>query len=140
LRGTGTPRSRSHANLRAGRADAGVIDALELIRVQPWAVETTVFGTNLHVMVAAENEGAPLIRRTLKDAGIEVVSIERIMPSLEDVFLYVLEHGDPCHRGFPGAEAAVRFWKSLRPIVLRSSVRSGATPRRSGCSWCSPRR
>ena len=86
---------------RAGRADGGVVDALELIRVQPWAVETTVFGTNLHVMVAAENEGAPLIRRTLKDAGIEVVSIERIMPSLEDVFLYVLEHGDPATAGSP---------------------------------------
>jgi len=84
---------------RAGRADGGVVDALELIRVQPWAVETTVFGTNLHVMVAAENEGAPLIRRTLEDAGIEVVSIERIVPSLEDVFLFVLEHGDRATAG-----------------------------------------
>jgi ABC-2 type transport system ATP-binding protein len=75
--------------------DSSVIDALEIIRAQPWAVETSVFGTKLHVMVAAENEGAPLIRRTMRDAGVEVAGIERIMPSLEDVFLYVLEHEQP---------------------------------------------
>jgi ABC-type multidrug transport system ATPase subunit len=76
----------------ASGEDAGVIDALELIRIQPWAVETSVFGTKLHVMVAAEQEGASLIRRTLSDANVEVGRIEKIMPSLEDVFLYVLEH------------------------------------------------
>jgi ABC-2 type transport system ATP-binding protein len=78
-----------------GRAsETGVIDALEVIRAQSWAVETTVFGTKLHVMVAAGAEGPALLRSTLGSAGIDLARAEQIKPSLEDVFLYLLEHGD----------------------------------------------
>jgi ABC-2 type transport system ATP-binding protein len=68
-----------------------VVDALELIRVQPWAIETSVFGTSLHVMTASEEEGRARIRRLLEQKGIHLDHIERIVPSLEDVFLYLLE-------------------------------------------------
>jgi hypothetical protein len=68
-----------------------VVDALELIRVQPWAIETSVFGTVLHVMTASEEEGKARIRMVLESRGIRVGNIERIVPSLEDVFLYLLE-------------------------------------------------
>jgi ABC-2 type transport system ATP-binding protein len=68
-----------------------VVEALELIRVQPWAVETSVFGTVLHVMTVSEEEGKVLIRQLLQQQGIRVDNIERIVPSLEDVFLYLLE-------------------------------------------------
>jgi ABC-2 type transport system ATP-binding protein len=73
--------------------DANVVDALELVRVQPWALETSVFGTRLHVMVAAEREGGGLLRRIMGEADIEVVRVAKITPSLEDVFLYLLERG-----------------------------------------------
>ena len=70
-----------------------VVAALEEIRVQPWAVETSVFGTALHVMVDDEARGTEAVRGVLGAAGIPLLGIERIVPSLEDVFLYLLEHG-----------------------------------------------
>ena len=72
-------------------ASEPVVDALEIIRVQPWALETSVFGTVLHVMTTSEEEGKVLIRKVLEGRGIRVDHIERIVPSLEDVFLYLLE-------------------------------------------------
>ena len=68
-----------------------VVEALELIRVQPWAAETSVFGTTLHVMTSSEEEGKKLIKQVLEGKGVRVDHIERIVPSLEDVFLYLLE-------------------------------------------------
>jgi len=69
-----------------------IVDALETVRTQPWAIETTVFGTRLHVMVEAEEDGRKQIRRLLESGGNRIGSIDRITPSLEDVFLYLLEH------------------------------------------------
>lgn len=71
--------------------ESGIVEALEKIRACPWALETSVFGTALHVMVGEEAEGKRLIMQTLTAAGVGVHRIERIVPSLEDVFLYLLD-------------------------------------------------
>ena len=71
---------------------SNVVESLETIRVQPWALETSVFGTRLHVMVNDEKEGKTMVEKTLSQKNIRVESIQRIVPSLEDVFLYLLEH------------------------------------------------
>ncbi len=73
-------------------ACGNVVEALETIRAQPWALETSVFGTSLHVMVADEEKGQSLIRAALRARDIPVAGVGRIVPSLEDVFLYLLEH------------------------------------------------
>lgn len=70
-----------------------VIDALEIVCRQPWALETSMFGTSLHVMVEDEQEGRSRIDRVLRSVGITAGSVQRIVPSLEDVFLYLLERG-----------------------------------------------
>jgi len=70
---------------------ADVVEALEAIRAEPWALETSVFGTSLHVMVLDEADGRGLITATLRDRSIALFAIERIVPSLEDVFLYLLD-------------------------------------------------
>jgi ABC-2 type transport system ATP-binding protein len=72
-------------------ASTNVVEALETIREKPWALETSVFGTTLHVMVQDEREGKRLITQTLRERDIPIRHIERIVPSLEDVFLYLLE-------------------------------------------------
>jgi hypothetical protein len=69
-----------------------VVEALETVRVQPWALETSVFGTKLHVMVAEEEAGVRAIQDVLAGKGMTVARVERIVPSLEDVFLYLLEN------------------------------------------------
>ncbi len=71
---------------------ADVVEGLEVIRGKPWALEASVFGASLHIMTIEESEGKRLIVETLAERGIEVGAVERIVPSLEDVFLYLLEH------------------------------------------------
>jgi ABC-2 type transport system ATP-binding protein len=78
--------------LEVSMDDGEIVDALETIRVEPWAIETSVFGTKLHVMVAEEERGKSDIIRVLGAQSMRVAGIERIVPSLEDVFLYLLDH------------------------------------------------
>ncbi|MEW5797989.1 MAG: ABC transporter ATP-binding protein [Bacteroidota bacterium] len=70
---------------------SNVIQAMEEISSQPWAVETSVFGTYLHVSVLNQEEAKVNIVSLLGTKGIDVHSMERITPSLEDVFIYLLE-------------------------------------------------
>ncbi len=70
---------------------SNVIHAMEMVESQPWAVETSVFGTYLHVSVPNEEEAKNTIRTLLNEKNIDVTNIERITPSLEDVFIYLLE-------------------------------------------------
>jgi ABC-2 type transport system ATP-binding protein len=67
------------------------VDALETLRKEPWVLETSIFGTSLHVSVADEEEGRRLIGERLAGAGIVPDRIDRIVPSLEDVFIHKIE-------------------------------------------------
>jgi ABC-2 type transport system ATP-binding protein len=80
--------------LEVSIAGGSIVDALEIVRAMPWALETTVFGTKLHVMVEDEQQGRIVIGETLGQRGIPVSQAVRIIPSLEDVFLYLLEKDD----------------------------------------------
>jgi ABC-2 type transport system ATP-binding protein len=68
-----------------------VVEAMTLLQEQPWVRETSVFGTLLHVGVPDAGEAPLRIRETLGRNGIEVRRIDRIVPSLEDVFLHLVE-------------------------------------------------
>jgi len=68
-----------------------VIDAMTVIEQAPWALETSVFGTFLHVTVTDEIAARSDIARLLGESGISLNRIERISPSLEDVFIYLLD-------------------------------------------------
>ena len=74
-----------------------IVEALEIVRQQPWAMETSIFGTQLHVMVDDEAHGRSLVTQTLNEKGIIVQRVERIVPSLEDVFLYLLDQASSAH-------------------------------------------
>ncbi len=68
-----------------------VVDALEILQKEPWVLETSIFGTSLHVSVADEEEGRRLIRDRLRREGITLLRADRITPSLEDVFISRIE-------------------------------------------------
>jgi ABC-2 type transport system ATP-binding protein len=74
-------------------AAENTVEALEAISGQAWAMETSIFGRNLHVMVEDEVKGKRMLRDFLAGRQITVDHIERITPSLEDVFLWLLEKG-----------------------------------------------
>ena len=68
-----------------------VIETMSLIEKEPWALETSVFGTFLHVSVPEEQSARKQIESLLRKNGISWDKIERITPSLEDVFIYLLD-------------------------------------------------
>ncbi len=70
-----------------------VVEAMELLQGKDWVIETSIFGAYLHVSVADEAEGRERIQAALASAGIEVRRMDRIMPSLEDVFISRIEGG-----------------------------------------------
>jgi len=55
------------------------------------SIESAIFGSVLHATVGSAREDIPRIKRLLADAGVTVHRIEKIVPSLEDVFVTLIE-------------------------------------------------
>jgi ABC-2 type transport system ATP-binding protein len=68
-----------------------VVDAMEMLQREEWVLETSIFGTYFHVSVGDEAEGKARIRLLLEANGIAVRRLDRIVPSLEDVFIQRIE-------------------------------------------------
>ena len=77
----------------------GLSEALELIGEQDWALETSVFGTRVHVVVLDADEGRRRIASLLERSDNPATSIERIVPSLEDVFIHHVEAEEARRQG-----------------------------------------
>ena len=90
------PVSIAQHELKAIYRDAAILEvsspriaeALELVSKAPWARETSVFGDRLHVVVSDEEAGVRATRQLLSEHGLTPIAIERVPPSLEDVFIY----------------------------------------------------
>ena len=67
------------------------LDAQLVLENAPGILEASVFGTRLHVVVNDEADGRARIAESLRLANHAVASIERIVPSLEDVFIHCIE-------------------------------------------------
>jgi ABC-2 type transport system ATP-binding protein len=75
-------------------ACARPLDAQAALENVPGILEASVFGTKLHVVVADEGQGKTLVESTLSAGNFAPISIERIVPSLEDVFIHCIEAED----------------------------------------------
>jgi ABC-2 type transport system ATP-binding protein len=65
--------------------------AMERLEGQDWVFEVSVFGTSLHLVVADVEEGKRRALAILGKEGLLPASFERIVPSLEDVFIHYIE-------------------------------------------------
>ncbi len=72
-----------------------VVSAMEILQQQDWVIETTIFGTYLHTSVTNEDEGRKKIQKVLAENNISIKRMDRIVPSLEDVFIYLIDQGSP---------------------------------------------
>lgn len=79
-------------------ACARPLDAQFLLEKEPGILEASVFGTRLHVVVPDETSGRHLIERALSQGEFAPISIERIVPSLEDVFIHCIEAEEEARR------------------------------------------
>jgi ABC-2 type transport system ATP-binding protein len=65
------------------------VEALEILLEN--GMESAIFSSTLHATVQDADASALRIRRVLESAGIAVERIDRVMPSLEDVFVTLIE-------------------------------------------------
>lgn len=72
-------------------ACARPLDAQLALEKEPGILEASVFGTRLHVVVMDEAAGRKATADALARGNFGNVSIERIVPSLEDVFIHCIE-------------------------------------------------
>ena len=68
-----------------------VLDSMKILERIPGVSDVAVFGGGLHVTVGGEANVIPLIRTALEQARITVSVLEPIAPSLEDVFVAMIE-------------------------------------------------
>ena len=66
-------------------------EALDALAAQPWVLETSVFGTHVHAVVADPEDGIRRTRELMEKTGNVPAAVERIPPSLEDVFIHHVE-------------------------------------------------
>lgn len=70
-------------------------DALSLVEALPEADEAALFGRGLHVVAKESAEALlPSLRNALREHQIPFARIEKITPSLEDVFVSLIEQKD----------------------------------------------
>ncbi|MCG2811288.1 MAG: ABC transporter ATP-binding protein [Candidatus Aminicenantes bacterium] len=69
-----------------------VIDSLEILEKEKWVGETSIFGNYIHVILNDSTINEKHIYELLRDKnGISVKRVERITPTLEDVFIHLIE-------------------------------------------------
>jgi ABC-2 type transport system ATP-binding protein len=67
------------------------LETMRALEGQAGVLDVAVFGSGLHVTVDAVEETTVAIRGALRANGIEVRRLERIEPSMEDVFVAMIE-------------------------------------------------
>ncbi len=72
------------------RADKPV-DAMRLLDAMPQVEKTSLFGTAVHAVLRDASTSPEEIAARLSAAGLVVESLDRVAPSLEDVFLDVID-------------------------------------------------
>jgi hypothetical protein len=60
----------------------------------PFVEKTSLFGTAVHAVLRREAVAPDQVRTSLADDGIDISSVDRVAPSLEDVFLDVVDRVD----------------------------------------------
>jgi ABC-2 type transport system ATP-binding protein len=76
--------------LRTSRA----ADAMRMLDTMPEVEKTSLFGTAVHVVLRTDRAQADALVARLRAQGIAVLSVEPVSPSLEDVFLDVVERAE----------------------------------------------
>jgi ABC-2 type transport system ATP-binding protein len=69
-------------------------EAMALIEAVEGVKEAALFGRGLHIIVDQAGQAGPNIRKALSDQHYEIFRMEKIIPSLEDVFVSLIEARD----------------------------------------------
>jgi len=64
--------------------------ARDLLRGSPVVQSATLFGETVHALLSAGSDD-DAVRRTLEEGGIPLLGVERVEPSLEDIFIHLVD-------------------------------------------------
>ena len=67
------------------------VEAMQALDAMPEVEKTSLFGTALHAVLRSDAVDPEAIAGRLRDRGLPVTAVERVVPSLEDVFLDVVD-------------------------------------------------
>jgi ABC-2 type transport system ATP-binding protein len=67
------------------------VDVMKALDQMEEVQKTTVFGTAVHAVLRPGHNDVPALEDRLKAQGLDIAAVDRVMPSLEDVFLDVVE-------------------------------------------------
>jgi ABC-2 type transport system ATP-binding protein len=67
---------------------------MEVIEQIPEIRDVALFGKGLHLVAADGQKAAELVRHRLEEQAYRVERVEHILPSLEDVFVSLIEARD----------------------------------------------
>jgi ABC-2 type transport system ATP-binding protein len=70
------------------------VDVMRLLDTRADVEKTSIFGTAVHVVLRGADLTPAHVQEWLRDAGLRADRAERVEPSLEDVFLDVVERAD----------------------------------------------
>lgn len=71
---------------------ARTVDAMEILEKEDFVFDTSIFGNNLHISVADDVSAKQKVMQLLSERhSISVSKIDTIVPTLEDVFIHLLE-------------------------------------------------
>jgi ABC-2 type transport system ATP-binding protein len=68
-----------------------IIRAMEIVQKEDWALETTIFGSSLHVSVKDADRGRAYINEIMEQNNLMIESLRVVDPTLEDVFITLIE-------------------------------------------------
>lgn len=71
-----------------------VIEGMEVLEAQNFTEDTAIFGNAIHVSVNSLFDDNDQLINALKEKSIQVKRIQQIIPTLEDVFIHLLEKKD----------------------------------------------
>jgi len=86
---------RPIVEIRADRA----VDAMRLLDAMPVVEKTSLFGTAVHAVLRDASVSADALAARLRAEGIAVESVAAVPPSLEDVFLDVIDRANANAKG-----------------------------------------
>jgi ABC-2 type transport system ATP-binding protein len=69
----------------------GAVEAMDALQRQAWVLGISLFGNRIHVTVGDEKSGREQTAAVLVAQGLMVKRIDRILPTLEDVFIHLIE-------------------------------------------------
>lgn len=67
------------------------VSAMELLEKVDFTEEVSIFGTNIHLQVNSNYKNKEMLKSVLEKNGIDFVSADKIIPTLEDVFIHLLD-------------------------------------------------